>query len=193
MNLENLRLAQVDDQLSFTYNSGSNYGRTRNVVVTEVHHYGSTDNLGWIKGKDLDDVNNQSKNFSAAYAVDIEKVVVAHKTVNRLTFPEVQRQITAKMKDISSEGLALLYAELVVDNEEANVEFDEETGEVVVSEPATEPHFESGGSLTQFYVVNKQNERLVVDICDDCVTVDDCVVTPQELADELLYHIDGGE
>jgi hypothetical protein len=201
-----LRDAKVGDVVEFTYNSGTNYGARRHVEVTEVIQEGSAGGLGYIRGEDLDD-GRQIKTFSAVYAFSIirendEPQAARRPIQSRLTFPEVQRQLAAKMEDIPSERLAELYEELVVADEEVDVEFDTATGEIVVSEPEIEPYFTLNPARV-LTVVNQQKEGMVIDFneekaelcfgygnqCGQNATMCD-PATPQELVNALIAHLE---
>jgi hypothetical protein len=198
-----LRDAKIGDVIAFTYNSGTNYGARRHVKVTEVVQEGSAGGLGYIRGEDLED-GRQIKTFSAAYAFSIirenEDPQGARRPIqNRLSFPEVQRQLADKLESVPSERLAELYEELVVADEEVDVEFDTQTGEIVVSEPEVDPYFT--GNSDELVVVNQQKERLVIRMYNpDCNQVYVCIgevlalnnsdqVTPQQFVEALIAHL----
>jgi len=176
MYLNNLTEASVGQKIEFVYNAGSAPGIKRTVRVLETHPRGSTLDMGWIRGEDLND-ENCPKNFSAHYADDVmvvdeqvESTPTGNAIVNRIPFTDVRKAIASKIEALSSDQLVELYSKFVVDNHDIDVEFDEQTGDVVVSEPEIDPFF-SFDPNQNMMIVNKQKEGMVIVQNEDC-TVD---------------------
>lgn len=209
----NLMDAHIGQELTFNYNAGSKPGTMRRVKVLEKHPDRSAGSLGYIVAEDLED-NNQPKNFAVAYAENVEVVVppeepVAKKAiVSRIPFIQARNDLIKDIDktcswlfNIPSEELAELYAKYFLDNEEAEVQFDIVTGEIVISKPKIEPYFTTDGD-GDLVIVNDQKHGLIIEGVDDQVIVHECneygetgpdliskTVGPEELVRTLMAHM----
>lgn len=208
MFLSKLTQATEGQELTFVYNSGTSPGRTRRVRIQKVSQYGSAMNEGYVVAEDLED-DEQPKNFSSAYATNIQTIDEQMEfkpkkaIVNRVSFIDVRRAIEAKIQDLTSEDLAKLYEQYVVGDDQIDVEFDVETGDVVVSEPEIKPYFRHNSS-GNVCIVNQQKHGLVLDFEQEDAYMDvfytdesgDTVlnglscVSPQDLVEILMAHLE---
>jgi hypothetical protein len=158
----------IGDTVRFTYNAGSNPGSERRVKLDIVDNA-----FGRLAGEDLSlpmgfEGKYPYRQFKYDY-IDERTLVIEPKEVaevasaplkgERISFVDVQGEITDCLNDLSPEKLAELHKELT--GSEADMRFDDATGDFVVPEkPATTQLVTMDSDECVFHVTNKNGKTV---------------------------------